>query len=216
MVNFFATPLNSLINNVYFIPELFLYCVCVVLKTIVIASFYIIAMNNDSEDIKNELLLYITDFSAASFNAVMSGLTFVILTLFSCLGIVAPIFFVNYCIFFLVFATVRKNEKGDRFSAVASISESFKLTKTFRLKLFLINTIVIFGSLFIVYMMPTEIYIDTFNISYLLKILITDLVIIYLIKTCFEMEKIRNKKLEEIRQKEVQDKYNAMRARSTV
>ena len=216
MVDVLSTPLTRLIRNEYFVADVVLYYFCVILKTIIIASFFVLALNNDNEEIKNDLFLYITDFFSSSYNVILSGLAFIIITLFSCLGVITFVFFINFCVFFLVFATVRKNEKGERFSAIASISESFKLTKTFRTKLFVFNTILFSIVAFLLYTLPDEIYVDTFNISYLIKLYIIDTTIVYVIKICFAMEKIRNEKIEETAQKEMENEFSAAKGLATV
>ena len=216
MVEFLSTPLTRLIRNEYFVADVVLYYFCVILKTIIVASFFVLALNNDNEEIKNDLFLYITDFFSASYNIILSALAFIVMTVFSCLGVITFVFFINFCIFFLVFATVRKNEKEERFSAVASVSESFKLTKTFRTKLFIFNTILFSIVAFVLYILPDEIYVDTFNISYLIKLYIIDTTIVYIIKTCFSMEKIRNEKIEETKQKEMENEFSATKGLATV
>ena len=195
-----------IINN-YITGDNIFYCFCIILKTIIFFAFYSIAMNNDKEEIKGDIFLYVGDFMKSLFYIITTGLTFVTICLFSSIGIITGILFFDFCISSIIIAAIRTNEGGKKYSATQAIAESFKLTKNLKIKIFIFNNTVFFTLFAGIYFMPPEIYINTFNISPLLRTLLYNIFIVYTIKNFFTLEKIRNDKLEKIAQKE-QEKQN--------
>jgi hydrogenase maturation factor len=64
--------------------------------------------------------------------------------------------------------------------------------------------------------MPKEIIVNKVNIHYVVQLLIFDFVMVYLLRIGFALDKIETEKIEDARRKEMENQYNAMRARSTV
>ena len=202
---------NFIVNN-YITADNIFYYLCIILKTIILFAFYSLAINNDKEDIKNDLFLYIGDFIRSLFYIMTTGLTFFVLCLFLSIGVITGILFFDFCIFSIIIATVRTDEGGKKYSATQAIAESFKLTKNFKLKIFLFNNIIFVLAGIAYYFLPKELYINTFNISPIIKTIIYNVVIIYVIKNFFTLEKVRNDELERIAQKE-QEKQNEIMGR---
>ena len=213
----FTVKLARVINGEYVNPPMIFFIFLIIIKIIVKLSFYTVAINNDLEEVKNDVIIYIGEFLNNIYYIFMSGYAFVLLGLLISAPIITGIFYFNYCIFFMIYAIIRKkNNSGERYSPIETISKSFAITKGKRIRLFIVNTIIITLTLLVMKYLPEEIIVNKVNINYLVKMLIFDFIIVYLLKIGFVLDKIETARIEEIQRKEMENQYNAMRARSTV
>lgn len=213
----FTMKMANFFNNDYINPPLIFFVFLLITKTIIKLSFYTIALNNDLEDVKNDITIYIGDFINNIYYIFMSGYAFIFIGLLACAPIITSILYLNCCIFFMIYAVVRrKNDVGERYGPIETISKSFTITKNNRLKLIFVNTIITICVVFCLLYMPKEIIVNKVNIHYVVQLLIFDFVMVYLLRIGFALDKIETEKIEDARRKEMENQYNAMRARSTV
>lgn len=209
----FSVKLARFINGEYINPPMIFFIFLIITKIIVKLSFYTIALNNDLEDVKNDITIYIGDFLNNIYYIFISSYAFVFLGLLISAPIITSIFYFNYCIFFMIYVIVRrKGSLEERYGPVETISKSFSITKGKRIKIFLVNTIIIISTLFIISKLPEEIIVNKVNIHYLITMFIFDFVIVYLLRIGFALDKIETIKMEEAKQKEIEKQRDASKA----
>lgn len=213
--NNFSIILDRITPIHYITADKIFYYLVMVLKTIIIFTFYSLSMNNENEGISSDLFLYISDFLKVIFYVITTGLTFFILLIFSFVGLITGILFFDFCVYSMVLSAIRSDDSGEKYSATQNIAQSFKLTKKFRMEIFIFNNILFFCFAFLVYIIPSEIFVGGFNISYLINLLIYNLLIVYLIKDFFTLESSKNDEWNKIQQEE-ENKKNEMRKVGTV
>lgn len=213
--NLFSANLSRFINGVYINPSSILLTFLIITKIITKISFYTIAINNDVEDVKNDLTIYIGDFINNMFYIFISGYAFLFVGLLASAPIITSILYFNCCIFFMIYVIEkRKDDAGTRYTTLESISKSFSITKGNRIKIIFFNTIVICFCIFCFYFMPEEIIVNKVNISYLLKMFVADFLIVYLTRVGFELDKIETARIEEVAQKELERQHSVVKGRS--
>ena len=209
----FTVKLAKVINGKYLNPPMIFLIFVIITKIIVKLSFYTIALNNDFEDIKNDIMIYVGDFINNIYHIFISSYAFIFLGVLISAPIITGIFYFNYCIFFMIYVIARrKNSSEERYNPIETISKSFAITKGNRIKIFIVNTLIIISTLFLINQLPNEIIVNKVNINYLIKMLIFDFIILYLLKIGFVLDKIDNAKIEEAKQKEMEKQRDASKA----
>lgn len=221
LFNVLSELLNSrisyFIDNKYLNLNIILLAFLIITKFIIKYSFYTIALHNDIEEIKNDITIYVGDFITNVFSILVSGYLFVILgIIFGATIIGLPIYF-NYCIFFMIYVlAIKKSGSGSAYTSLESISKSFSITKGMRFKILFVNTIIMTLCVLAIFYMPEEVIVNKLNISFLLKILIVDFILVYLLRIGFELDKIETKQFEEVQQKEMNRRFEEAKAKMSV
>lgn len=211
-----ANKFDILLNNNFLTADRIIFSTLVSIAIIVKTGFYVIAINNDKEDVNNELIIYISDFLNNSFYLFTSSFVFLFLFLFMSILILPGIIFVNCCIFYIIFALLRKQTNDKRYTQTGSISKSFSITKGNRIKLVFFNSILLCLFIFSYLNFNYPIMLGGFNINFFIKQIFIDFLIVYFLNVGFDLEKIENKKMEEIESKERENEYNQIRGKSTI
>ena len=213
LCNLFKSNLDIRLNIIFISTKslVFLFIICI--KTIIKMSIYTIAINNDIEEIKNDVTIYIGDFVSNMIYIFTAGFTFIFTGLLLSIPVITFIIYLDCCSFFMIYAVAkRKDSGGNRYSSFECISKSFSITKSNRFKLLFFNSIIIFFCITAILYMPSSVFVKSIDIAYLIKIFITDFLIVYMIKIGFALDKIEIAKTEEARQKEIEKQYSATRA----
>lgn len=209
----FTVKLARFVNGEYINPPMIFFIFLIITKIIVKLSFYTVALNNDLEEVKNDIIIYAGEFLNNIYYIFISGYAFIFLGILISAPIVTGIFYFNYCIFFMIYAIIRKkNSSGERYSPIEAISKSFAITKGKRIKIFVVNTIIIACTLFIMAHLPQEIIVNKINIHYLVTMLIFDFIIVYLLRIGFTLDNIETTRMEEAKQKEMEKQRDASKA----
>jgi hypothetical protein len=186
------------------------------LALIVKLGFYVIAINNDRENVENEVMIYFSDFIANMYYIFTSTYTFLFLLMFLSIFVLPGIIFLNCCTYFIIYSVFKRQENAKRYGPIEAILKSFSASNGNRLKLILCNTILFALSVVILINSNFSIIISGISIIPVVKMCIVDFNIAYLLNIGFDIDKIQSMKMEEVKQNEVENQYKAMRARSTV
>ncbi len=207
--NFFAN------NN--FILNLIPFFIVTTLAIIVKVGFYVIALNNDKEEIENDIIIYFSDFFNNLFYLFSGLYIFVFLFLFSLILVIPGIIFFTYCPFFSMFLIVRKTRDNKKYGQLEAISKSFSITKGQRLKLLIFDNIIIFSILFFVFKYRYGmILVGGYNVMMILRLFLIDFIIIYILNIGFNLEKIENEYIAEVEKREKESKLQQIRGISNI
>lgn len=211
--NFFGAQLNTRIGNDYITSSVIFYIFLMITKIIIKLSFYTIAINNDIEDIGNDITIYLGDFVSNILYIFLSGYTFVIFGVILVIIPILPPFYLNFCCFFMMYTiSKRKSGSDERYKAVEAISESFSITNGSRIKIMFFNTIIMVSCVLGIYFMPERVVVHGLDISYILELLIVDFLLVYIIRTGFDLDKIENDKVDQIINKELNNSMDMLAA----
>lgn len=221
LIDTFGVKIDGFFSSDIFTADRIITCTLITFVLIVKLGFYVIALNNDKEEIENDITLYFYDFIDSLFYLSTSFYAFLFLGLFISILILPGILFFTFCSFFPIFAVVRKTLEGKRYNQMETISKSFGLTKTKRLKLLFLNNIIIIACLiaycffsgffqeyFYNYLGLTtpNIVVGGFVINKLIANLIIDFIIIFTLNTGFNLEKAEAERVAKIEEQEQQAK----------
>ncbi len=209
--------LNFYIDNNFILVFIPFFAVTT-LTLLVKIGFYVIALNNDKEEIENDIVIYFSDFFNNLFYLFSGLYIFVFLFLFSSIFLVIPgIIFFTYCSFFSMFLIVRKTRDGKKYGQLEAISKSFSITKGQRLKLLFFNNLIIWPILFFIFISRySVILIGGYNAMIIIRLFLIDFVIIYLLNIGFNLEKIENEYIAEVEKKEKESKLQEIRGISNI
>lgn len=221
LMDILSVKIDTFFSSNIFTSERIIGLTLITFTLIVKLGFYVIALNNDKEEIENDITLYFYDFIDSLFYLSTSFYVFLFLGLFISVLVLPGILFFTFCSFFPIFAVVRKTIEGKRYNQIETISKSFKLTKTKRLKLLFFNNIVIiacvvaycfFSGFFQEYfynylgIVAPEIVLGGFTMNRVIATFFIDFILVFTLNTGFNLEKVEAERIAKIEEEELQAK----------
>ncbi len=209
-------PNHSLVNFKHYSKLTLILFVCSYIFFVVKSILYCTAAEDDSTGAKTGFLDYFSEIFDRFFAVLSTGLMFIGFTIITSILLILPgLFFINCGIYFIVYCAGKTprikslNETKSKYIGFETISKSWEICEYKRFKLVFTNLLMCALTYF------TLIYINTrtFSISYygninnLLKLLLLDTFLIFIIQTGFTLDRLDSEDLEESISQEKQKKY---------
>lgn len=208
--------LDTFVDNNFFL-DIIPFTIITTLTLIVKIGFYVIALNNDKEEIENDIVIYFSDFFSNLFYLFAGIYIFLFLLILASILIIPGITFFIYYSFFPIFLVVRKTRDGKKYGQLEAISKSFSITKGYRFELLVFNSLIVFSILYFVFISRYYIILaGGYNAMLLIRLFLIDFVIIYILNIGFNLEKIENEYTAEVEKMEKESKLQQIRGISNL
>jgi hypothetical protein len=160
-------------------------------------GFYTVAMHNDNNGVKNEIIIYFGDFFDNLYYLLTTSYIFLSLLLFlTILGGLPGLIFLNYNSYYMIYSMFERNKVKQRYGQLEAISKSFSITKGNRIKLFFSNMI-LFSSVVLIFLsLSQKLIIYGFEINSAIKLFCIDFIIVYTIRNNYNLDVIDKERIK--------------------